>query len=166
MLSAPTQTWKLRHHAGLTLMEMVVTLALISILAAVALPLSEMTVKRSKEMELKRSLRMMRTAIDAYKADFDKAVEKKTIIPSINDTGYPESLEVLTEGHDWGGLYSFKRRYLRRLPVDPFDQFDEGWGVRSSQDAPDSVVSGEEDVFDVYSQSEEIALDGTTYNQW
>jgi general secretion pathway protein G len=70
------------------------------------------------------------------------------------------------EGNDWGGLYPYKRRYLRRLPVDPFDEYDEGWGLRSYSDDPDSTVYGGEDVYDIYSQSTRTALDGTLYNTW
>lgn len=128
--------------------------------------MAELAVARGKELELRRSLREIRSAIDAWKADYDKAVEEKKIIASINATGYPESLEVLVEGNDWGGLYPFKRKYLRRIPVDPFDEYDAGWGLRSYKDDPDSTVYGGEDVYDVYSQSTRLALDGTPYNTW
>jgi general secretion pathway protein G len=90
--------------------------------------------------QLAAAIQMIRSAIDAWKDDFDKAVEQKKIITSINETGYPESLEELMEGNDWGGLYPYKRRYLRRIPVDPFDEYDEGWGLRSYKDEPDSTV--------------------------
>ena len=151
---------------GLTLLELIVAVVILGILAAAALPMAEVAATRSKELELRRALRDIRGAIDAWKADFDKAVEQKKIIPSINETGYPESLEKLMEGNDWGGLYPYKRRYLRRLPVDPFDQHEEGWGMRSYKDDPDSTVYGGEDLFDVYSQSTRRALDGTPYNTW
>lgn len=151
---------------GLTLIELIIALAILGILAAVALPMAEVTVIRNKEIELRRSLREIRGAIDAWKADFDKAVRENKIIPSINETGYPENLEKLLEGNDWGGLYPHKRKYLRRIPVDPFDEFDEGWGMRSYKDDPDSTVYGGEDLYDVYSQSTRLALDGTPYNTW
>ena len=111
-----------RGQRGLTLLEMILAMAILAVLASVVVPMAEMTAMRGKELELRRSLREIRTAIDDYKADFDKAVEEKKIIPAIDETGYPESLEVLLEGSDWGGLYPYKRRYLRRLPKDPFDE--------------------------------------------
>ena len=151
---------------GLTLLELIIALVILGILAAAALPMAEVAATRSKELELRRSLRDVRTAIDAWKADYDRAVAEKKIIASINETGYPESLEKLVEGNDWGGLYPYKRKYLRRIPVDPFDEFEEGWGMRSYKDDPDSTVYGGEDLYDVYSQSTRRALDGTYYNTW
>jgi general secretion pathway protein G len=155
-----------RDRRGLTLIEVVVTLAIIAVLATVALPMSEMAVKRSREMELRDALRTIRTAIDNWKDDFDRAVAEKKIIPSIDDTGYPESLEHLVKGNDWGGMYPYKRKYLRRIPLDPFDVYDMGWGLRSYRDDWDSTVYGGKDVYDVYSQSEGTALDGTIYSSW
>jgi len=124
------------------------------------------TIKRTKEIELQRSLREIRNAIDAYKADYEKAKSEKKIITSIGETGYPEELEDLVNGKEWGDLYPFARKYLRRIPKDPFDQYDEGWGLRSYKDDPDSTVWGGDDIFDVYSQSDGIALDGTEYRTW
>jgi general secretion pathway protein G len=155
-----------RGERGLTLLEMIIAMAILAVLASVVLPMAEITALRGKELELRQSLREIRTALDAYKADFDKAVEQKKIIPAVDETGYPESLEVLLEGSDWGGLYPYKRRYLRRLPKDPFDEYDEGWGLRSYKDDPDSTFYGGDDVYDVYSQSQRYALDGTPYNTW
>jgi general secretion pathway protein G len=151
---------------GLTLIEMIIAMAIMAIMASAIVPLAEVTVKRTKEIELQRSLREIRTAIDNYKADYDKAKEQKKIITSIDETGYPESLEILVEGKEWGDLYPFPRRYLRRIPRDPFDRYDEGWGMRSAKDDPDSFSWGGDDVFDVYSQSDGVALDGTPYNTW
>lgn len=156
----------LRGQRGLTLIEMVITLAILSILATAVLPMAEMTVKRTREMELRRSLRVIRTALDEYKADYDRAALEKKITTAINETGYPESLDALIEGDDWGGLYAYKRKYLRRIPRDPFDAYDEGWGLRSYADDADSSVWGGGDIYDVYSQSEKIGLDGTAYNTW
>lgn len=158
--------WYRVGHKGLSLIELIVTMAILAVLASAVLPMAEVTVKRTREIELQRSLRIVRNAIDAYKADFDRAVAEKKIIVSINDTGYPESLEVLLEGKDWGGLYPFKKRYLRRIPKDPFDRYNEGWGLRSLEDDPDSTVWGGDNVYDIYSQSDAIGLDGTPYNTW
>ncbi len=154
------------NEAGLTLIELVIALAILAVLASAVLPLAEVTVKRTKEIELQRALRDIRSAIDAYKADFDKAKAEKKIITSIGETGYPEELEILVEGKEWGDLYSYPRKYLRRIPRDPFDRYDEGWGLRSYKDDPDSTVWGGDDVYDVYSQSDGIALDGTEYRNW
>jgi general secretion pathway protein G len=155
-----------RFNKGLTLVELLITVTILAVLAAAVLPMAEVTVKRTKELELRRSLRMLRTAIDAYKEDFDRAVREKKIIPSLNETGYPEELEDLVQGSDWGGLYPYKRRYLRRIPQDPFDEYDAGWGLRSYADDPDTLSWGGQDVYDVFSQSEGIALDGTPYRNW
>ena len=148
------------------MLEMILAMAILAVLASVVLPMAEVTATRAKELELRRALREIRTAIDDYKEDFDKAVAEKKIIPALTETGYPKSLEDLMEGSDWGGLYPYKRRYLRRLPRDPFDEFEEGWGLRSYQDDPDSTFYSGEDIYDVYSQSLRYALDGTPYNTW
>lgn len=150
----------------MTLIELVIAMAILAILAAMVIPLAEVTVTRTKELELRRSLRVIRTAIDAYKADYDKAVTEKKIFATVGESGYPEDLENLWEGKDWGELYPFKKKYLRRLPKDPFDRDDYGWGLRAYNDEADSTVWGGEDVYDVYSQSEDIALDGTAYRDW
>jgi general secretion pathway protein G len=155
-----------KNYRGLTLIELVIAIAILAILAATVIPLSEVTVTRTKELELRRSLRDIRSAIDAYKLDYDKAVVEKKIFVTVGESGYPEELEKLLEGNDWGGLYPFKKKYLRRIPKDPFDRDNYGWGLRSYIDDADSTVWGGEDVYDVYSQSEAIALNGTTYREW
>ncbi len=157
---------KLRCHRGLTLIEMVIALAILAVLATAVLPMAEVTVQRTKELELRRALRTIRTALDEYKADYDKAVLEKKIIAGVDESGYPEELQNLLEGNDWGGLYPYKRKYLRRIPRDPFDVNDEGWGLRAYADEPDSTVWGGQDVYDVYSQSYKLGLDGTPYNSW
>jgi general secretion pathway protein G len=159
------------ERRGLTLLELIIAMTIMAVLASAVLPMAEVTVKRSKEIELRRSLRMIRNAIDDYKADFEKASGKEPgkqqfYTPAINETGYPKELEDLLEGRDWGGMYPYKRKYLRRIPMDPFDRYDQGWGLRSYVDDPESTVWGGEDVYDVYSQSDAVALDGTPYNSW
>jgi general secretion pathway protein G len=158
-----------RNQGGLTLLELLITLVILSVLASAVLPMAEVTIKRTKEIELRRSLRLIRTAIDEYKADYDKAVLEKKISATLDETGYPKELKDLVEGEDWGGLYSPKRRYLRRIPRDPFAPSDlaaeENWALRAYEDdAGDSWSGG--DIYDVHSQSDGIALDGTPYNEW
>lgn len=156
----------LHDQRGLTLIELLIALTILSILGALVLPMAEMTVKRSKELELKRSLRIVRTAIDNYKSDHDFAVEAKKINTSIDESGYPEELEVLLELHEWGGAFPQKKRYLRRIPKDPFDVYDEGWGLRAFTDDADSTVWGGDNIYDVYSQSDRIAIDKSYYKDW
>ena len=166
VLSAKMRKGRRRGNAGLTLIEVIIAMTILAILASAVIPLAATTVRRTREIELRRSLREMRTAIDQYKSDYDRAIKEKKIIPTLGDTGYPKELEELVTGEDWGDLYPFKRKYLRRIPRDPFDVNDEGWGLRSMADDPDSLSWGGEDVFDVYSQSTETGLDGTPYNTW
>ncbi len=154
------------NNKGLTLIELVIALAVLAILASVVIPLSEVTVTRVKEVELRRALRDIREAIDAYKEDYELAVEKKKIFVVLGESGYPKELIELVSGNDWGGLYNYKKKYLRRIPRDPFDRDDYGWGLRSYVDEPDTDVWGGEDIYDVYSQSDGIALDGTYYRDW
>lgn len=154
------------NEKGLTLIELIIALAIMAVLASAVLPLTEVTVKRTKEIELQRALRNIRSAIDAYKNDFEKAKAEKKIITAVGETGYPEELEVLVTGKEWGDLYPLPRKYLRRIPKDPFDKYDEGWGLRSYKDDPDSTVWGGDDIFDVYSQNDGIALDGSEYRTW
>ena len=154
------------NNAGLSLIELLIALSIMGILATVVIPMAEVTVTRTKELELRRNLRLIRTAIDEYKADYDTAAKEKKIITAVNETGYPKELEDLVEGQEWGGLYAFPRRYLRRIPEDPFDRYDEGWGLRSYSDDPDSTVWGGNDIYDVYSQRDQVALDGTYYRDW
>ena len=157
------------NNRGLSLIELVVTMVILSILGALILPSAQMTSKRVKEIELKRNLREIRTAIDDYKKNYDKAVEEKKLAPSLNKTGYPEDLQVLIDGYDFGGLTSYKKKFLRRVPKDPFHPVtgdEPPWGMRSYVDSQDSSSWGGEDVFDVYSQSDGTAIDGTKYKDW
>lgn len=158
--------YRLRDSPGLTLIELVIAMAILAILASIVIPMTEVTVTRTKELELRRVLRDIRSAIDAYKNDYDKAVAAKKIFVTLGESGYPEELKNLVEENDWGGIYPFKKKYLRRIPGDPFDRDSDGWGLRSYSDTSDSTVWSGEDIYDVYSQSEGIALDGSYYRDW
>lgn len=149
----------MRAPRGFTLIEMLVTLALVALLASLALPLSELSVQRAKERELRHALRTLRGAIDAYKDAADaNRVERKA-----DASGYPPTLEVLVEGvKDAKDPKGAKIYFLRRLPRDPFG---EDWGLRSYDSPPEDPEPGE-DVFDVYSKSGGVGLNGVPYREW
>lgn len=156
------------NKRGLTLIELVVSIAILSILASVALPLSKVSVKRAKELELRQNLRVLRNAVDQFKKDWDEIYKNTSIKTEIaSDYGYPKSLEILIEGikdpKDPTGKKM--RKYLRRIPVDPMTRSTE-WGLRCYADEPDSDSWCGDDVFDVYSKSETRGLDETEYNTW
>jgi general secretion pathway protein G len=153
---------------GFTFIELVITVAIIGILAAAAVPLAELAAKRAKEQELRASLRQIRTALDEYK----KAADDGKIAKKLDESGYPPSLEVLVagvvDGDDPGG----RRRiyFLRRLPrdplhADPATPAAETWGKRSYESAHDNPQPGR-DVFDVYSRAAGVGLNGVPYRQW
>jgi len=159
-----------RIHAGrgFTLIELLVTVTIIGILVSVAVPFAELTVKRVKEQELRTALRDIRTALDAYK----KAVDERRITKKAEDSGYPPSLEILVEGAKdaRSPKEETKIYFLRRIPRDPFnDDFSlpaaETWGKRSYKSPPDSPEAGD-DVYDVYSLSEQAGINGIPYKQW
>ncbi|HTY20091.1 MAG TPA: type II secretion system protein [Geobacteraceae bacterium] len=158
------------NNRGISLIELIVTMIILSILALLILPTAQMTMKRNREIELRRDLRTIRTAIDDYKKSYDQAIAEKKLTPSLNNSGYPETLQVLVDGYDFGGLVNYKKKFLRRIPVDPFNPPKPGeepkWGLRSFEDQPDSSNWGGEDVYDVYSLSSDIAIDGTKYKDW
>jgi len=157
---------------GLTLVEMLVVIAIVSILAAAVMPLSRMTVKRVKEIELRSGLRTIRSAIDAFRKDCEPTAKKlSTDYCKADQDYYPESLEQLTQPLKVAGPGDKTRKYLRRIPRDPmmpsdYDGDANGWGLRSYSDAPDSTQWGGGNVYDVYSKSEAVALDGTKYSTW
>ncbi len=156
------------QSSGLTLIELLVVIAILGILASGVMPLSRMTVIRVRETELRNSLRTIRSAIDAFNRD---CVAKKLSSDYCTHENYPEVLESLTEPLRLTGTGDKVVKYLRRIPRDPMtppDVPDEmnNWGIRSSLDHPDSTQWGGENVYDVYSKSEAIALDGTRYNTW
>ena len=149
------------HPSGYTMVELVLVSTLLVTLAAVALPTSKYTVRRAKEMELSQALRQMRNAIDEFKRYSDAgliAVERGT-------DGYPGEMEVLLEGVDLVGQIDKQVRFLRRIPRDPMTGEYE-WGLRSYQDDFDSTSWGGENVYDVYSLSEGVGLNGIPYREW
>ena len=148
-----------RSARGFTLSELVMVVALIAVLSAMALPVAKFTVKRQKEAELRLALRQIRTAIDEYKRMSDEGM-----IPiTVGGEGYPEELEELVEGVEIVGQET-KMRFLRRIPIDPMTHDD--WVLRSYQDDLDATSWGGENVYDVRTSSEGIALDGTEYADW
>lgn len=150
-----------RRQAGFSLIEMVVVAALLAILAGATLPVVKFTDKRMKEMELHAALRDMRYAIDEFKRYSDNG-----FIPvEFGTDGYPKDLDVLVEGVDIVGQIDRQVRFLRRIPVDPMTG-EEEWGLRSYQDDPDSSSWGGENVFDVYSLSDGVGLNGVPYDEW
>jgi len=145
-------------QAGLTLIELIVTVAILAILASAAVPLARFRVKREKERELHYDLWQMRDAIDRYK----DAADRHAFQIKLDSQGYPPDLDTLVKGVDAQGK---KLKFLRRIPVDPMTNSTE-WGLRSNQDDADSTSFGGQNVFDVYTKSDGTALDGTKYNTW
>jgi general secretion pathway protein G len=143
---------------GLTLVELIVTVAILSVLASAAIPVARFQVKRQNERFLRYDLWMMRDAIDHYK----DAADKNAFQIKLDSQGYPPDLETLVNGVDVQGK---KVKFLRRIPVDPMTGKAE-WGLRSMQDDPKSDSYGGQSVFDVYSKSTGTALDGTKYSDW
>jgi general secretion pathway protein G len=156
-----------RRGLGFTLVELMVTVAVLSVLALGAVPLAELVVKRGKEQQLRASLREIRTAIDAFK----RASDEGRIPRAADASGYPPTLEALVEGvvdaRDPG-----RRRiyFLRRLPREPIagdaaEAPAASWGLRSYESPPESPQAGK-DVFDVYSRSDGVGLNGVPYREW
>jgi len=150
-----------RRHSGFTLIELLVTVMIISILVGLAVPLARNSIKREKEFALRAALREIRTALDKYKDASDRGF----IMMKIDTEGYPETLQILVDGVDAVGQVNKKLKFLRRIPIDPMTKSAE-WGQRSYQDDPKSTSWGGQNVFDVYTKSEGIALDGTKYSEW
>ncbi len=150
-----------RTTRGLTLIELLVSIAVLGVLASVAMPLVHVSVTRTRELDLRRALRTVREGIDLFKAEYDKARGnvrdartdfKKRV--SVDRTGYPLTLDELVE-----------TKILRRIPRDPMNP-DGKWITRSFSDNPDSSLSDGKDIWDIRSASKAVALDGTTYDTW
>jgi general secretion pathway protein G len=147
-----------KGERGLTLVELIVTSAILAILASAAFPVARFEVKRQKERQLRYDLWMMRDAIDKYK----DAADKNAFQVKVDSMGYPPDLETLVTGVE---VQTKKVKFLRKIPIDPMTGTAE-WGLRSMQDDPGSDSYGGQSVFDVYSKSTGTALDGTKYSDW
>lgn len=147
---------------GFTFLELMLTMVILGILAAAMVPTTKNIVKRRKETQLRNALMEMRLAIDRYKKLAD---EGKINISDVRQQGYPADFEEMIEGAVLKTEPGKLMRFLRRIPVDPMT--GEGtWGMRSIFDAPDDQTWGGENLFDVFSLSDGIALDGTPYSEW
>ena len=152
------------RQEGFTYVELIVASMILVILAAAIIPVAEVSSKRTKEAELRRALRTLRTAIDEYKRAVDLGLIGGTDI-KLGSEGYPKELEVLIEGVTQVGTTGIKLKFHRRIPVDPMTNSTD-WGLRAYQDKPDSKFWGGQNVYDVRSKSSGTALDGTKYSEW
>ena len=148
---------QLSRQRGFTLIELIVATIILSILVGMAVPVAKNAVNREREHELRYDLWMMRDAVDRYK----DAADKGAFQIKLGSDGYPPDLDTLVTGVDVGGK---KLRFLRKIPVDPMTKQE--WGMRSTQDDKDSTSWGGQNVFDLYTKSDGVALDGTKYKDW
>jgi general secretion pathway protein G len=150
---------------GMTLVELIVAFTILLILTSMAVPLARNNVRRLKERELRQALDTMRKAIDKYKDYSDQG--KLGMQENLQETqGYPKKLEDLVEGVKGSGQNAdTKLKFLRRIPMDPMTH-SKDWGIRSMQDDPTSKSWGGQNVFDVYTKTEDKARDGTPYSEW
>lgn len=142
----------------MTLLELITAVVIMAILAGAAIPMARVSIKRDKERKLRAALWEMRDAIDRYK----DAADRGAFQIKLGSEGYPPDLDTLVKGVDVNGK---KIRFLRRIPEDPMTHSTD-WGLRSMQDDPTSQSFGGQNVFDVYTKSQDTALDGTKYQDW
>jgi general secretion pathway protein G len=154
-----------RGEHGFTFLELVIVTGILMILASTIMPMAQVTAQRQREVELRRALREMRTAIDKFKDAVDQGQIPTTELEPGNE-GYPPDLETLVNGvsvaNDASGR---KLKFLRKIPIDPMTNSTE-WGMRAYQDRPDSQSWGGKNVFDVYTTYKGTALDGTKFQDW
>ena len=161
----PALRRRVRGSGGYSLVELLAVTVVLMVLASAVMPLAQVTVQRTREVELRRALREMRTAIDHFK---DAADLQQIAAPDLKAgaEGYPPTLEVLVEGvRASGDATGRKLKFLRRVPMDPMTHSQE-WGLRSYQDDADSTSWGGQNVYDVFTKSGGVALDGTKYVDW
>lgn len=168
-MTLPINTKPASYYCAFTLIELVVTVAIVALLASAAMPMLQLSLQRTKEAELRANLRQIREAIDAYKkiADQPDRIEK-----NIEQTGYPPNLEILVEGVvDKKSLNKTKLKFLRQIPLDPMQPPNNSidslnnWGLRSYASDANNPVQGD-DVYDVYSLSPQIGINGVPYAKW
>jgi len=148
-----------RRQSGVTLLEMIMVITIILVLMGAAVPVMKVSIRRQRETELKQDLWEVRAAIDRYK----DAADRNMFQIKLDSQGYPPDLDTLVNGVDIAA--GKKLRFLRRIPIDPMTGNKE-WGMRSMQDDPTSDSWGGQNVFDVYSKSNETAINGTKYKDW
>jgi general secretion pathway protein G len=155
----PARRHFLPGQGGVTLLEMIVVITILLILMGAAVPILKVSVRRQREVELRRDLWEMRSAIDRYK----DAADKNAFQQKLGSEGYPPDMDTLVNGVEVAG--GKKLRFLRRIPVDPMTG-NTDWGLRSMQDDPQSDSWGGQNVFDVYTKSTGVGLNGTKYKDW
>jgi general secretion pathway protein G len=167
LIAAMRRSLTLRRAAdgGFTFIELIVAAALMMILASAALPLARVSMKRAREAELRRSLREVRLAVDTFH-DWAEAGRLSQFELTAGNENYPTSLDQLVQGVTLANdVTGRKKKFLRRIPIDPMTGKAE-WGMRSVQDPPDSKAWGGQNVYDIYTKYDGVALDGTKYKDW
>lgn len=162
MSTPPTTTGCFKRFGrAFTFVELIAAITILLLLTSVALPMARVQAQRTREVELRRSLRDIRQAIDRYKDFSDRGM-----IPATPDSfGYPPDLDTLVNGVPLKGSSTAKYKFLRRIALDPMTGKTD-WGLRAMQDDPDSRAWGGRNVFDIYSQSQGTGIDGTRYADW
>jgi general secretion pathway protein G len=145
----------------MTLLELIISCAILLVLSSMAIPIFRYTVVRQKEAELRSDLRMMREAIDHYK----ELADQHKFRTEVGSENYPPNLDALVKGVPLGAGADKRLRFLRSIPIDPMTGLAD-WGLRSASDDPDSTSWGGKNIFDVYSKSTGTAMDGTKYSEW
>ena len=154
----------MKTQRGFTYFELLATVIILMILASAILPTAKVLRKRQKEIELRRSLRILRNALDGYHDAVRQGLIGGTDV-KVGSEGYPPDLDVLVKGVSQVGKIDVKLKFLRRVPVDPMTGKAD-WGKRCYQDEPDDTTWCGENVWDVYSQSQGVGLDGSKYKEW